>query len=444
MFFYIVLSFTFLAHFGETSDKCLLVYDPDVLHVSGRCYWTVSGFTSFADAHKHCQNDGGMLAEIPDQSAQTEIKKWLENNQNYWTRIWIGVNDMNEEGNFENMLNETVNYTNWASGEPNNAISLYCGLRNGCDCVMIISGKWYDTPCSLFLSYPALCSQRYNITLTTEQTSKPLVHTSTLSTITTTTTDLSTKYQTSEKNTDHLTTKNHITVSQTSEQITSKSTTTDLTTVFQTYEQLATQSTTTDLLPMSQTNEELATQSTTTYQSKVSQTSDQTSTLSSTQLTNMDHTTISQTSVQTFTQPATDSPSILQTSMQTFSRVQSTVGTTLHVNQQRECMCPCSRMKNLVIIKNEAKLLTKIKKMKKELAVNKSSLSSSIRKKTSAVDPRPSASIVGGTISVVIIATVVGLIVLSDLTRVINFCWKTISKRWYEKRKSRVAQKGKV
>lgn len=99
-------------------------------------------------------------------------RKWLENNQNYWTWIWIGVNDMNEEGNFVNMLNETVNYTNWASGEPNNAISLYYGLRNGCDCVMITSGKWYDTPCSLFPSHLALCSQRYNITLTTGKCSE--------------------------------------------------------------------------------------------------------------------------------------------------------------------------------------------------------------------------------------------------------------------------------
>uniref|UniRef100_A0A8W8M3M3 Uncharacterized protein n=1 Tax=Magallana gigas TaxID=29159 RepID=A0A8W8M3M3_MAGGI len=125
-----------------------------------------------------------------------------------------------------------------------------------------------------------------------------------------------------------------------------------------------------------------------------------------------------------------DPSSILQTSMQNSSRVQRTEETTEYVSQQRECKCPCAIMKNRVIIKNEAELLTKIDNMKKELTVNKSLLSSSIRKRTSAVDPRPSASIVGGTISVVIIATFVGFIALSDLTRVINFCWKTILKRW--------------
>lgn len=61
------------------------------------------------------------------------------------------------------MLIETVNYTNWAPGEPNNAIPFDIGLWKDCDCVMIKSGKWYDTSCSLFYSYHALCSQRYNI-----------------------------------------------------------------------------------------------------------------------------------------------------------------------------------------------------------------------------------------------------------------------------------------
>lgn len=90
-------------------------------------------------------------------------RKWLENNQKYWTWIWIGVNDMNEEGNFLNMLNETVNYTNWASGEPNNAFRISGKLYDDCDCVGMNLGKWYDAPCSLTYMYHALCSQRYNI-----------------------------------------------------------------------------------------------------------------------------------------------------------------------------------------------------------------------------------------------------------------------------------------
>lgn len=67
---------------------------------------------------------------------------------------------MKEEGIFMNMLNEPVNYTNWASGEPNKCNHSYWSAYLNCDCVMIKSGEWYDKPCSRFL--PALCSQRYD------------------------------------------------------------------------------------------------------------------------------------------------------------------------------------------------------------------------------------------------------------------------------------------
>lgn len=44
------------------------------------------------------------------------------------------------------MLNETVNYTNWVFGEPNNIDSAPWSDDEG-DCVRILSGKWFDTSC---------------------------------------------------------------------------------------------------------------------------------------------------------------------------------------------------------------------------------------------------------------------------------------------------------
>lgn len=65
--------------------------------------------------------------------------------------------DIKEEGKFVNMLNETVNYTNWDPhlGEPNNRDR----LTYGGDCVRMIQGKWYDTSC--FGTFQALCSKRH-------------------------------------------------------------------------------------------------------------------------------------------------------------------------------------------------------------------------------------------------------------------------------------------
>lgn len=66
---------------------------------------------------------------------------------------WIGVKNMNEEGNFENMLNEIVNYTNWESNELND------GSNERGGCVSISYEIWSLKECSSYL--PALCSLRY-------------------------------------------------------------------------------------------------------------------------------------------------------------------------------------------------------------------------------------------------------------------------------------------
>lgn len=69
--------------------------------------------------------------------------------------FWIGVNDKNLEGSFVNMLNETINYTNWAPVEPD---SIKYQTR---DCVIMdFNGIWQNTLCSK-KSF-ALCSQRHS------------------------------------------------------------------------------------------------------------------------------------------------------------------------------------------------------------------------------------------------------------------------------------------
>lgn len=87
-------------------------------------------------------------------------RRWFVAYQKSW--IWIGVNDINEEGKFVNMLNETVNYTNWAKNEPKSYVEIHPETYK-CDCVRIVLGTGYfATPCSFRISF-ALCSQRYDI-----------------------------------------------------------------------------------------------------------------------------------------------------------------------------------------------------------------------------------------------------------------------------------------
>lgn len=61
-----------------------------------------------------------------------------------------------------------------------------------------------------------------------------------------------------------------------------------------------------------------------------------------------------------------------------------------------------------------AEVLDEMNKMKKELQVDKATLSSTIRRKTSALDPRPSSRYVGGTLAIVFTTMSFGGILLLD------------------------------
>lgn len=74
---------------------------------------------------------GARLVSISSASEN----QWLANTFN--KTAWIGLNDIDSEGNYKWVSGETVGYTNWNSGEPNNA--------GNEDVVAIVgNGKWND------------------------------------------------------------------------------------------------------------------------------------------------------------------------------------------------------------------------------------------------------------------------------------------------------------
>nr|XP_034338772.1 cell wall integrity and stress response component 2-like isoform X2 [Crassostrea gigas]XP_034338774.1 cell wall integrity and stress response component 2-like isoform X2 [Crassostrea gigas] len=113
---------------------------------------------------------------------------------------------------------------------------------------------------------------------------------------------------------------------------------------------------------------------------------------------------------------ATTSPSTSSQSTSTTTSP-STTGTT---TPSQGCACPtnCVPVSNTVTINSTEELNAKIAELKKEIEVEKSTLSSNIRKKTSADDPRPSAKTFGF-IGVIIISVVLGGIVALDIPRLV-------------------------
>ena len=99
----------------------------------GRRYLNI-GSRTWSDAEAYAQSLGGHLVTINDQAEQD----WLYSTFRGFGDIWIGINDVEEEGTWVWSSGEPVAYTNWAGDEPNSGGS-YDGafVDDG-------NGLWYD------------------------------------------------------------------------------------------------------------------------------------------------------------------------------------------------------------------------------------------------------------------------------------------------------------
>ena len=69
----------------------------------------------YNDAIKQCESDGAFLV-IPRSRAENDYIGDLIPNED----VWIGINDIDQEGVFVAVDGSDITYTNWNSGEPNN------------------------------------------------------------------------------------------------------------------------------------------------------------------------------------------------------------------------------------------------------------------------------------------------------------------------------------
>lgn len=108
-------------------------------------YALTSPALTWLDAEAKAVAWGGHLVTINDQVEQD----WLTNTFPYadYPGLWIGINDVTEEGVWVWLSEEPVTYTNWAPGEPNNR----GGFGEEEDAAVMnwnSYGQWNDVPVS--------------------------------------------------------------------------------------------------------------------------------------------------------------------------------------------------------------------------------------------------------------------------------------------------------
>ena len=124
----------------------------------GKEYYIHVGGKSYEKALDYCITKGGKLAEPKSDLASNDTITLAETVTVEGNGVWIGINDISEEGNFTYESNgNSIEYTNWFGRQPNNS------GRNGSDCVSLRvsrtvreSGltiraknefRWNDRPC---------------------------------------------------------------------------------------------------------------------------------------------------------------------------------------------------------------------------------------------------------------------------------------------------------
>ncbi len=106
---------------------------------NGHSYYRSTGTATWTTARTNCSNMGGHLVTITSSGEQSFLF-------GLWPSGWIGLTDEVTEGTWRWVTGESYSYSNWNSGEPNNA--------GNEDYVQFVSnGRWNDLPNNYSLPY---------------------------------------------------------------------------------------------------------------------------------------------------------------------------------------------------------------------------------------------------------------------------------------------------
>ncbi|XP_039630077.1 deleted in malignant brain tumors 1 protein-like [Polypterus senegalus] len=123
---------------------------------SGRCYKFFTGKKSWIDAELHCLSLGGNLASVLNSSANKFITSLIKSRDVTSPVTWLGGSDAVRESTWLWTDGSRWNYSNWNSGDPNNA-----GGNEKCIHINFkVQGGWNDKDCTEL--YPFVCVKKLN------------------------------------------------------------------------------------------------------------------------------------------------------------------------------------------------------------------------------------------------------------------------------------------
>ena len=116
---------------GSTKSLTLNLGPDWTMNPTSGHYYRFTDQMPVLDAEDQALRWGGHLVTLNDR----EEELWIKSIFGTTEHLWIGLNDINDEGNMVWFSGEPVTYTNWDDGEPNN----YCGCSEFCEDAVIMN-----------------------------------------------------------------------------------------------------------------------------------------------------------------------------------------------------------------------------------------------------------------------------------------------------------------
>ena len=111
----------------------------------GKSFYKIYPETSYGVTDSQCKSDGSFLA-IPRSEAENDFIANLIPNED----IWIGINDIEQEGTFVAVDGSDISYTNWHPSEPSStgwrgAVFKAGDREDGVEMRGWDNGRWNDS-----------------------------------------------------------------------------------------------------------------------------------------------------------------------------------------------------------------------------------------------------------------------------------------------------------
>lgn len=151
--FYILYSIAIIILLSSCSANLRNIQKVVIKNPSNGHYYKLTTPMDWIQIESQAVEWGGHLVTINDRREELWLKKKFGKREYFW----IGFNDIIVEGNWEWASGETVTYTNWWQGEPNNlsgdrkpenvAIMNWCGSeQTGDEWISYYGDGWNDIP----------------------------------------------------------------------------------------------------------------------------------------------------------------------------------------------------------------------------------------------------------------------------------------------------------